>query len=87
MFCGLRMRAPGARRTGLPLSLASGGAVVGVGSGLYAFLHRRSHPEIPENIVENAARQQRRATANARIMQRNGARIDATKIIVRPLGQ
>jgi uncharacterized protein (UPF0335 family) len=68
-------------------SLASGVAVVAVGSGLYAFLHRRNHPEIPENIVENAARQQRRATANARIMARNTARIDATKIIIRPLGQ
>jgi hypothetical protein len=68
-------------------ALASGVAVVGVGSGLYAFLHRRNHPEIPENIVENAARVERRAAANSRIMERNTARIDATKIIIRPLGQ
>jgi len=68
-------------------ALASGVAVVGIGAGLYAFLHRRGHPEIPENIAENAARQQRRATANTRIMDRNQARIDATRIIIRPLGQ
>lgn len=69
-------------------SMASGAvAALGVGGGLYAFMRRRSHPEIPENVAENAARQRRRQLANAAIMERNNARIAATKIIVRPLGQ
>lgn len=69
------------------MALASGVAALGVGTGLYAFLHRRSHTDIPENIAENMARQARRAAANARIMDANNARIQATRIIVRPLGQ
>lgn len=68
-------------------ALAGGVAVLGVGTGLYAFLHRRSHPDIPENVAENLARQQRRLALNASIMTRNNERIQSTKIIIRPLGQ
>ncbi len=68
-------------------ALSAAVAAAAVGGGLYAYLHRRNHPEIPENVAENAARQQRRQAANARIMADNNARIQATKVIVRPLGQ
>lgn len=68
-------------------ALAGGVALAGLAGGVYAFMHRRNHPEIPENVVENGARQQRRAAANARIMERNNQRIAETKIIIRPLGQ
>jgi hypothetical protein len=68
-------------------ALSAGVALAGTTGGIFAFLHRRNHPEIPENMAENAARQQRRAALNARIMAENNARIAATKIIIRPLGQ
>ncbi|HEY2805057.1 MAG TPA: hypothetical protein VGI92_04280 [Gemmatimonadales bacterium] len=67
------------------LSAAVAGA--GVMGGIYAYLHRRNHPEIPANVAENAARQQRRAAVNGRIMAENTTRIQATKVIIRPLGQ
>ena len=68
-------------------ALSASVALVGTTGGIIAFLHRRNHPEIPANVAENAARQQRRAALNARIMDENRAKIDATKIIIRPLGQ
>jgi tetratricopeptide (TPR) repeat protein len=68
-------------------ALSASVAVVGVTGGVVAYLQRRNHPDIPENIAENAARQQRRSAINARIMAENGTRIDATKIIIRPLAQ
>lgn len=68
-------------------TLSASVAALGVGGGLYAFMRRRNNPEIPENVAENAARQRRRQLANAAIMERNNARIAATRIIIRPLGQ
>ena len=62
-------------------------ALGGAGGGVLAFLHRRRHPEIPENMAENMARQARRSALNGRIMAENNARIAATKIIIRQLGQ
>ncbi len=62
-------------------------ATVGAGAGLWAFLFRRSHLEIPENIAANERRQAERAQRNAEIMQRNAARVAATRIILRPLVQ
>jgi hypothetical protein len=67
-------------------ALSAGVAVLGAGGGVFAFLHRRKHPEIPANMAENMARQQRRSALNQRIMADNIARISATKIIIRPLG-
>lgn len=68
-------------------ALSAGVAVAGAGGGIFAFLQRRRNPEIPANMAENLARQQRRSALNARIMAENNARIQATKIIIRPLGQ
>jgi hypothetical protein len=70
-------------------SSAMSSSVAGLGllTGIYAYLHRRAHPEIPANVAENRARQSRRSARNAAIMQRNNDRIAATKITVRPLGQ
>ena len=68
-------------------ALSAGVALLGSGTGVFAFLHRRNHPEIPANMAENMARQQRRSALNSRIMNENNARIAATKIIIRPLGQ
>jgi len=69
-----------------PSVYASGVAVVGLAGGLYAFLYRRQHPEIPANMAENLRRQAAREQRNQEIMQRNGERIAATRIVVRPLG-
>jgi len=69
-----------------PSIYATGAAVAGLGGGLYAFLFRRQHPEIPANMAENARRQAARAQRNQEIMQRNAERIAATRIVVRPLG-
>lgn len=70
-------------RGALSAVVALGGAT----GGVFAFLHRRRHPEIPANMAENMLRQQRRSALNARIMAENNSRISATKIIIRPLGQ
>lgn len=65
----------------LPASVA----LIGAGAGVYAYLHRRSHPELPENIAENARRREQRAATNAAIMQRNADRIARTKLLIRAL--
>jgi len=67
--------------------LAAPIAVGGAGAGLWAFLYRRTHLEIPENIAANERRQAERARRNAEIMRQNAARRAATHIILRPLGQ
>jgi hypothetical protein len=66
---------------------ASGVAVLGVSAGVWAFFHRRSHPEIPENIRANAVTRSNRAETNAAIMVRNTEKINATRLALRPLGQ
>ncbi len=67
--------------------MSSSVAGLGIITGLYAYAHRRSHPEIPANVTENAARRDRRDARNRAIMQRNNDRIAATRLTVRPLGQ
>ena len=69
-----------------PTLYASAAGVAGLGAGLYSFLYRRQHPEIPANIAENARRQRGRAQRNQEIMQRNTDKVAATKIVIRPLG-
>ncbi len=69
------------------MSLAAPVAAAGAGAGLWAFLYRRAHLEIPENIAANERSRADRARRNAEIMQRNAERIAATRIVVRPLGQ
>ncbi len=69
-----------------PSVYATGVAVAGLGGGLYAFLFRRQHPEIPANMAENQRRQAARAQRNQETMVRNADRIAATRIVVRPLG-
>ncbi len=44
-------------------ALSASVAVAGTGGGLFAFMRRRNHPEIPANVAENAARLQRRAAS------------------------
>jgi tetratricopeptide (TPR) repeat protein len=65
---------------------AGGVALAGLAGGLYAFMYRRQHPEIPANMAENQRRRAARAQRNQEIMQRNTERIAATRIVVRPLG-
>ncbi len=67
--------------------LSSGVAALGVGAGIWAFLERRAHPEIPANVAENQRRFAVRADSNAAIMERNRARLAATRLVLRPLGQ
>lgn len=68
-------------------TLAAPVAAVGAGAGLWAFLYRRTHLEIPENMAANQRQQAARAQRNAEIMQRNAERVAATRILLRPLGQ
>lgn len=68
-------------------AMSSSVAGLGIVTGLYAYMHRRSHPEIPANVAENAARHDRRDSRNRAIMARNTDRITATRLTVRPLGQ
>jgi hypothetical protein len=65
---------------------ATATAVAGLGAGLYAYLYRRQHAEIPANVAENQRRQAARTQRNQEIMQRNRERVAATRIVVRPLG-
>lgn len=69
-----------------PTTLSSAAAVAALGGGLYAFLYRRQHPEIPANVAENLRRQSARTQRNQEIMERNAERVAATRIVVRPLG-
>lgn len=69
-----------------PTALSSGVAVAALGGGLYAFLYRRQHPEMPANMAENLRRQAARTQRNQEIMERNAERVAATRIVVRPLG-
>lgn len=69
-----------------PSTHATAIAVAGLGGGLYAYLYGRQHPEIPANMEENQRRQASRMRRNQEIMQRNGERVAATRIVVRPLG-
>lgn len=66
-------------------ALSASVALISAGAGVYAYLHRRGHPELPENIAENARRRQQRAATNAAVMQRNTDRIARTKLLIRPL--
>lgn len=65
----------------------SGAAVVaGVATvtGLVAYLARRRHPEIPENVAANRRRRDERQAANEAIRARNAARIAQTVLVVTP---
>ena len=68
-------------------TLSASVSLLGIAGGVYAYIHRRNHPEIPANIAENAARQRRRAVLNTSITERNNSRIAGTSIILRPIGQ
>jgi hypothetical protein len=65
----------------------SGAAVVaGVATvtGLVAYLARRRHPEIPENVAANLQRQDERRAANEAIRARNAARLAQTALVLTP---
>lgn len=66
-------------------ALSASVALLGLGAGVYAYLHRRNHPELPVNVSENADRRRRRAETNAAVMQRNADRVARTKLVLRPL--
>jgi len=65
----------------------SGAAVVaGVATvtGLVAYLARRRHPEIPENVAANRRRQDERRAANEAIRARNASRLAQTALVLSP---
>lgn len=70
-----------------PGIMATTAAMGTLGAGFYGWTYRRRHPEIPPNVTENVRRQRERSDLNRDILQRNAARIAATKLVVRPLGQ
>jgi hypothetical protein len=65
----------------------SGAAVVaGVAAvtGLVAYVARRRHPEIPENVAANARRREGRRAANDSILARNASRLAQTALVLTP---
>ncbi len=70
----------------LDFSGPQAGVAAGAGAiaGLVAFAFRSSHPEIPENIVENLRRQTARNRENTEIMARNDARLASARLVVIP---
>ncbi len=58
---------------------------VGVVSGGASFIYRRANRAIPENVTENARRQQQRTTFNDGVRARNAQRLALTKLIITPL--
>jgi hypothetical protein len=67
---------------------AGDGAAVVAGvatiTGLVAFIARRRHPEIPENVAANRLRRDERAAANDTIRTRNANRLAQTVLVVTP---
>jgi len=65
----------------------SGAAVVaGVAAvtGLVAYVARRRHPEIPENVSANSRRRDERRAANDSIRARNASRLAQTALVLTP---
>ncbi|HXV89817.1 MAG TPA: hypothetical protein VD707_00515 [Gemmatimonadales bacterium] len=65
----------------------TGAAVVaGVATvtGLVAYIARRRHPEIPENVAANDRRRDERRAANDSIRARNAARLAQTALVLTP---
>jgi hypothetical protein len=65
----------------------TGAAVVaGVATvtGLVAYIARRRHPEIPENVAANDRRRDARRAANDSIRARNAARLAQTALLLTP---
>jgi len=67
---------------------AGNGAAVVAGvatiTGLVAYLVRRRHPEIPDNVAANRRRREERAAANAAIRARNDSRLAQTVLVITP---
>jgi hypothetical protein len=63
---------------------AGAAGAIGLASGVISFSYRRSHRSIPENVRENARRQQQRALFNAGVRARNQQRIDRTIMLICP---
>ena len=65
-------------------SMAATTAGTGVAVGLYAFLTRRNHLEIPQNIAANRMRQLARTATNLEIQRRNNEKLATTRIVIAP---
>lgn len=65
----------------LSISVAGAGAL----AGIFSFANRKSNPEIPANVAENARRRLERQQRNEEIRQRNAARLAETKLFFRPV--
>jgi hypothetical protein len=59
-------------------------AAVGLASGGISFSYRRAHRAIPDNVRENARRQQQRALFNAGVRARNQQRLSRTIMLICP---
>jgi hypothetical protein len=76
--------AMGSRDLGNPAVFSISVAGLAGASGVFAFLQRRKHPEIPANISENLRRQNERNRQNEEIRRRNAARLAETTLIIKP---
>lgn len=63
---------------------AGAAAGIGLASGIISFSYRRNHRAIPENIRENARRQQQRALFNNGVRARNQQRLARTIMLICP---
>ena len=63
---------------------AGAAALIGAATAGISFSYRRNHREIPENVRENARRQQQRSIFNAGVRLRNTARINRTIMLICP---
>lgn len=63
---------------------AGAAGAIGLTSGIISFSYRRSRRSIPENVRENARRQQQRALFNGGVRTRNQARIARTIMLICP---
>ncbi len=74
----------GSAELGQPTALSISMAGLGTATGLFSYIRRRNHPEIPENIAENQRRELARQNRNNEIRQSNADRLSRTQLIFSP---
>lgn len=74
----------GSAGLGQPTPLSISMAVLGTATGIFTFVHRKNHPDIPENIAENQRREVARQARNNEIRQSNAEKLARTKLTILP---
>jgi hypothetical protein len=74
----------GSAELGQPTALSISMAGFGAATGIFSYFHRRSHPEIAENILENQRRQLARQNRNDEIRRSNAEKLARTVLDITP---